>query len=63
VEVVTVGQMHGAVFWRQGEAWIRNSRDHVEVGTVGQTRQDEAASETQGIMWRYCRYRAARHTI
>ena len=32
VHIAVCGQMHGAVFWRQGDGWTRNSRDNVEVG-------------------------------
>lgn len=49
VHIAVCGQMHGAVFWRQGDAWSRNSRDQVEVG-VGvsglYTWQDRRCSPT-----------------
>ena len=32
VHIAVCGQMHGAVFWRHGDGWTRNSRDQVEVG-------------------------------
>ena len=35
VHIAVCGQMHGAVFWRQGDGWTRNSRDQVEVGYPG----------------------------
>lgn len=32
VHISVCGQMHGVVYWKQGEGWTRNSRDQVEVG-------------------------------
>ena len=33
VHIAVCGQMHGVVFWRQGEGWSRNSKDQLVVGS------------------------------
>jgi len=32
IHIAVCGQMHGVVYWRQADAWNRNSKDQVEVG-------------------------------
>jgi len=32
VHIALCGQMHGVMFWKDGEGWIRNARDQVVVG-------------------------------
>ena len=32
VHIAMCGQMHGVMFWKDGEGWIRNARDQVVVG-------------------------------
>ena len=33
VHIGVCGQMHGVMLWRSGEAWSRNARDQLVVGT------------------------------
>jgi len=32
VHIAVCGQMHGVMFWKEGEGWIRNAKDQVSVG-------------------------------
>jgi sedoheptulokinase len=34
VHIAMCGQMHGVMFWKNGEGWIRNAKDQVVVGSA-----------------------------
>jgi len=33
IHIAVCGQMHGVVYWKQAGAWVRNSKDQIEVGS------------------------------
>jgi hypothetical protein len=59
VHIAVCGQMHGAVYWRQGDGWIRNSRDQVEVGTT----ESISYEEFQGPWRQFIRVRNEIHRL